>query len=161
MSTSRTVLFAGMLTTCAAMGFPVATAAQPRASRDYYFAAGTVYTLGSGGAGDRTGAWLAWTCAGSQLRVIYTWDKYLGGRGGRITVTRTVDGGGPTAGEWTIRDDHVSAVMPSNQVAGFTSLAKAGLNATLSVQDIDGETLSDAFSLLGVTLSLPRLGCAN
>ena len=136
--------------------------AQQKSAGDFYSAAGTVFTLGSGGTVGRLAAALAWTCNGSRLQVIYVWDKYLAGVSNAVNVTFMVDQGEPVSGSWQLRPDHLSAEMPRNLVSRFTDRTKAGRTATLAVRDpVDGETLLDAFSMMGLTQSLPRLPCTQ
>ena len=134
--------------------------AQQRSAGDFYSAPGMVFTLGSGGTVSRPAASLAWTCSGSRLQVIYVWDKYFAGVSNAVSVTFMVDQGEPMSGSSQLRPDHISAEMPRALVLWFTDRTKAGRTATLAVRDpIDGETLLDVFSMMGLTRSLPRLSC--
>lgn len=144
-----------------ALSAPFPTSAQRRLTGDFWEAQGFVYTLGSGGDAGRTGASLAWRCAGPTLEVVYGWDKYFLGRQGNVQVTSSVDQR-PRSGAWRLGDNNRSSAMPSSLVGAFTRAAKAGRVALFTVRDLsDGETPLDAFSLMGLTRSLQRLPCSS
>ncbi len=146
----------------AALVLPGPVTAQQRISGDFWYVAGMIYTFGSGGEVGRTGASLGWKCSGRTLQVVYGWDKYLLGSNGNVRVTFSVDQGEARAQNWRMQPNNRSALMPQHLVAGFTRAAKAGRTALFGVRDLaDGETLVDAFSLMGVTRSLQRLPCAR
>jgi hypothetical protein len=64
---------------------------------------------------------------------------------------------GPTY--WGLMTTYTSAWMPAELVPAFTKRATQTRKVTLRVEDFDGETRTDAFSLVGLTKALSRLSC--
>lgn len=106
---------------------------------------------------------LIWRCLADGLNILYRWDKYLGGDSdNEVRVRYRIDGSEPVGPQyWGLMQSRKSGHAPMNLVQTLSAEAKAGKELLIEVVDpLDGERLTDRFSLIGLSEALKRLSCA-
>lgn len=111
----------------------------------------------------RSGALLGWKCMADGLNVVYALDRFfLGGADGRVFGQFRFDKGEPSEFySFELSTSHTLVFLPMHLVDEFTERAKKASRVVMRVVDVDGEVLTDTFSLMGLTAALRRLPCAN
>lgn len=105
-------------------------------------------------------ALLGWRCLAGGLTVSWMYGKYLNGSDGAVTVQYRFDHTKAAAvRRWLLTTNHEGVSLPKQRTAAFTELALSASTLALQVTDTDGEQLTDAFSLDGLSDALQMLPC--
>jgi hypothetical protein len=115
---------------------------------------------------------LVWACIGGDIRVVYRYDAFLLGQGGRIQVRYRIGDnpvspvenwamvvyGGSDPGDDVFGGVASSAAVPPEAARLIEEAAGSGARVMLRATDpVDGETLTDVFTLDGLADALDRL----
>ena len=99
-------------------------------------------------------------CLADGLNVLVIWGKFFGGdRDDRVAVTyRLDDRPSPGPMRWTMLPSSEAAWMPMHLVNDFVAEARTARTLALRVTDpLDGETITNTFSLEGFGTALDRI----
>lgn len=105
---------------------------------------------------------LSWRCMSDGLNVIYILGHYFGGDEDEdIQVRYRFDDQEPSAQQyWELLQGNEAAYIRMNRVSQFTEAAKRASVARFEAIDpLDGERLTDVFSLNGMSVALEKLPC--
>ena len=99
-------------------------------------------------------------CMADGLNIVVLWGKFFGGdRDDRVEVRyRLDDRPSPDPMRWPMFPSSEAAWMPMHQVGGFVAEARTARTLALRVIDpLDGETITNTFSLEGFGAALDRI----
>ena len=108
------------------------------------------------------GAALLWKCMSDGLNVVYMHGTYFGGDSDNdILVRYRIDENEESDREyWRLLQGKEASYIRMSRVSQFTEEAKNGTEARFEAVDpLDGERLTDVFSLAGLTEALEQLDC--
>jgi hypothetical protein len=103
---------------------------------------------------------LSFVCLVDGLNVVVLWGKFFGGdRDDRVEVRyRFDDRTSPAPLRWKMFSKGESAWMPMNAVDAFVAAARSSGTLVLRVTDpLDGETITNTFSMQGASEALNRI----